>query len=144
MMAGIRGKNTKPEKAIRSALWRHGFRFRVHQKCLPGRPDIVIPKWKAVIQVQGCFWHGHVGCRYFRYPATRRAFWKRKIVKNRLRDRKTSKLLECLGFRSILVWECALRDDPDRTVRLLKSAVPGKKRHVEIRSIDKVARLISR
>jgi len=143
MMAGIRATDTRPERLVRSALWRQGYRFQLHGKGLPGRPDIVLPKWKTVVQVQGCFWHGHTHCRYFRYPGTRKDFWRRKIIQNRARDSKVANELEQLGFRWIVVWECALRDDPGRTIRLLTQGIAGKGHHLEIRSVRRVAFLIS-
>ena len=113
MMAGIRGRDTKPELEIRRALHRQGFRFRLHARNLPGRPDIVLPKYKAVVLVHGCFWHGH-DCRYFRLPATRRAFWARKIADNRARDERNLRDLRACGWRVMVIWECALRDRKPR------------------------------
>lgn len=86
MMRGIRGSNTQPELQVRKALHARGFRYRLNVKDLPGRPDIVLPKWKAVIFVHGCFWHAHQGCRYFRIPATRTEFWEQKLAANAARD----------------------------------------------------------
>lgn len=111
MMSGIRGKDTKPEVALRRALHARGFRFRLHRKDLPGRPDIVLAKHQAVIQVQGCFWHGH-DCRFFRYPATNPEFWAEKIAQNRARDIRTNDALKASGWRVITVWECAMRLRP--------------------------------
>lgn len=108
MMSGIRHKNTKPELAIRSALHRAGFRFRLHRSDLPGRPDLVFPRYKAVLFVHGCFWHGH-GCHLFRWPATRQEFWREKIEKNIARDRKQYAALEEMGWRTAILWECALK-----------------------------------
>jgi DNA mismatch endonuclease (patch repair protein) len=108
MMAGIRSKNTQPELAIRSGLHRHGFRFRLHDKRLPGKPDLVLPKYSAVIFVHGCFWHGH-GCRIFKWPATRTAFWRDKIGRNRANDERHRTALHEAGWRVCTVWECALR-----------------------------------
>lgn len=107
MMAAIRGKNTKPELAIRSALHRHGFRFRLHRKDLPGKPDLVFPRHRAVILVHGCFWHGH-DCHLFRWPKTRRSFWEQKIRSNIVRDEQQRSALANLGWRVATVWECAL------------------------------------
>src|SRR5579871_1971205 len=87
MMAGIRSKNTKPELLVRSALHKLGFRFRLHVRDLPGRPDMVVPKWHAVIFVHGCFWHAH-NCQLFRLPSTRRQWWKKKLDNNKLVDRR--------------------------------------------------------
>ncbi len=108
MMRGVRGKDTKPEKAVRSLLHRAGFRFRLHVKKLPGRPDIVLPKYRAVVNVMGCFWHGHE-CEIFRWPSTRRKFWRDKIGDNRKRDCVVNNQLLHAGWRIATIWECALR-----------------------------------
>ena len=108
MMAGIRGKNTKPELAIRSALHRRGFRFRLHRKDLPGKPDLVFARRNAVIFVHGCFWHGH-DCHLFRWPKSRKDFWREKIGKNIGRDRAQYQALADTGWRIGTVWECALK-----------------------------------
>jgi DNA mismatch endonuclease (patch repair protein) len=97
MMAGIRGKNTRPEILIRKVLHRAGLRFRMHVGELPGKPDIVLPRWRAVIQVQGCFWHGH-DCHLFRLPKTRREFWEAKIAGNRARDAAARAALAEFGW----------------------------------------------
>lgn len=107
MMAGIRGSNTKPERVLRTRLHRKGFRYRLHAK-IPGRPDFVLPKYKAAVFVHGCFWHGH-NCHLYRLPATRRDFWKKKIAGNRFRDRRRIRELAKLGWRCLTVWECAFR-----------------------------------
>lgn len=106
-MRSIRGKNTKPEILIRSLLHRAGFRFRLHDKKLPGKPDIVLPKFKAIIFVHGCFWHGHA-CTLFRLPSTRPEFWQKKIERNRWNDHRSVSALSDLGWRVATVWECAL------------------------------------
>ena len=108
MMAGIRGKNTKPEMAIRRGLHNMGFRFRLHRKGLPGKPDLVFPRHQAVVFVHGCFWHGH-GCSIFKWPASRREFWREKITANQMRDQNSSAHLVALGWRVCVVWECALK-----------------------------------
>lgn len=108
MMAGIRGKNTRPELMIRSALHRAGFRFRLHQGKLPGKPDLVLPRYHAVIFVHGCFWHGH-DCHLFRWPATREAFWREKIGRNMVRDSQQLTDLARSGWRVCVVRECALK-----------------------------------
>lgn len=112
MMAGIRGKNTHPELLVRRALHKAGFRFRIHRKDLPGKPDIVLPKHQAVIFVHGCFWHGH-DCQYFKIPKTRTAFWMSKISDNKARDMRNSLALKALGWKVIVVWECDVRDGND-------------------------------
>ncbi len=108
MMSGIRGRNTKPEILIRSLLHRHGFRFRFHVRDLPGKPDIVLPRYHAVIFVHGCFWHGH-DCPLFKWPGTRPDFWRDKIGRNRANDHKASEALLASGWRVGIVWECAIR-----------------------------------
>lgn len=109
IMASIKGRDTKPEILIRKLLHKIGFRFRLHVKELPGRPDIVLKKYKAVIFINGCFWHGHKGCHLFKIPATRTDFWEEKINKNQLNDIKSIKLLLDNGWRVCLVWECSVR-----------------------------------
>ncbi|CAI8838584.1 DNA mismatch endonuclease Vsr [Pseudomonas sp. IT-232MI5] len=108
MMSGIKGKNTKPEVSIRRALHARGFRYRIHVNNLPGKPDLVLPKYKAVVFVHGCFWHGHT-CRYFKIPRTRPDFWMEKIEKNRTRDRFQEIALLSDGWRVLIVWECVIR-----------------------------------
>lgn len=108
MMSGIRGTNTKPEILIRKLLHRRGFRFRINDSRLPGKPDIVLPKYHAVVFVNGCFWHGH-DCRLFKMPSTRREFWQNKLEKNRKNDERSLKNLCSAGWRVATVWECAVR-----------------------------------
>jgi DNA mismatch endonuclease (patch repair protein) len=108
MMSGIRSRNTKPEILIRSLLHRHGFRFRLHVRDLPGKPDIVLPRYHAVVFVHGCFWHGH-DCPLFKWPGTRPDFWREKIGRNRLNDDRAKETLLENGWRVGIVWECALR-----------------------------------
>jgi DNA mismatch endonuclease (patch repair protein) len=108
VMSRIRGENTKPERLIRSALHARGFRFRLHRKDLPGKPDIVLPKYRAVIFVHGCFWHGH-GCHLSKLPATRTAFWKEKIRTNQVRDQRTVEALLSSDWRVFVIWECSIR-----------------------------------
>lgn len=108
MMSGIRSGNTKPEKIVRNALHRRGFRYRLHDRHLPGKPDLVFAKYRAVIFVNGCFWHGH-DCHLFKWPQTREDFWRRKITGNRERDCKTADSLRDEGWRVLLIWECALK-----------------------------------
>lgn len=111
MMSGIRGKNTKPELIVRSHLHRSGLRFRLHRK-LPGRPDLVLPKYGAAVFVNGCFWHGH-DCGAFRIPKTRSDFWEAKIMGNRARDARVNLELRRLGWKTFTVWECELRNQSD-------------------------------
>lgn len=107
-MSRIRCRDTKPEFAVRRALHSMGFRYRLHVGDLPGRPDLVLPKWRCVVQVHGCFWHGH-GCALFRWPATRQEFWREKIAGNVRRDRRNEAELMERGWRLVTVWECALK-----------------------------------
>lgn len=108
MMSSIRGKNTKPELVIRKLLHADGFRFRLHRKDLPGSPDIVLPKYNAVVMVNGCFWHGHA-CSFFKWPKTRASFWHDKIIQNIRRDQRNCVELEKLGWRVCVLWECEVR-----------------------------------
>ena len=108
MMAGIGGKNTAPELLIRRELHALGFRFRVHNLSLPGKPDLAFAKYRAVIQVNGCFWHRH-NCHLFKWPSTRRSFWEKKLNDTAARDLRNLAELEKLGWRVLTVWECALK-----------------------------------
>lgn len=108
MMAGIRAKDTRPEMMVRSGLHARGFRYRLHDKRLPGSPDMVFPGRKAVIFIHGCFWHGH-GCHLFRLPGTRQDFWKAKIEGNVKRDVAATTALVASGWRVLIIWECALK-----------------------------------
>jgi DNA mismatch endonuclease, patch repair protein len=108
MMAGIRGMNTRPEVAVRHGLHRFGFRYRLHSRKLPGKPDIVLTRHRAVVLVNGCFWHGH-DCHLFRWPGSRSEFWRTKITRNRSRDAEVRKQLSAAGWRMLVIWECALR-----------------------------------
>lgn len=109
MMAGIKGKNTKPELALRRELHKRGFRYRLHAMKIPGRPDLVLPKHGAVVFVHGCFWHRHAGCRYTTTPATRPEFWQSKFEANVARDAAVQDALVQTGWRVATIWECALR-----------------------------------
>ena len=108
MMSGIRSENTKPEILLRRALHKNGFRYRLHASRIPGKPDIVFPKYRAVLFVHGCFWHGH-DCPLFRMPKTRNEFWEEKIRKNRERDTKVLKKVKEAEWRTGIVWECSLK-----------------------------------
>ena len=107
-MSGIPGKNTKPELLIRKAIFKRGYRYKLHTKKLPGKPDIVFPKFRAVIFVHGCFWHLHE-CHLFKWPSTRPGFWKDKLEGNRERDGHKQKAIAELGWRILVIWECALK-----------------------------------
>ena len=113
-MSAIKGKNTKPEILVRKALHAAGFRFRLHEKKLPGKPDIVLPQYKTVIFVHGCFWHGHDGCDKFKWPKTRGRFWKNKIGGNQKRDTANKILLLSANWRVATIWECALGEFNER------------------------------
>lgn len=108
MMAGIKSTDTMPELILRRGLHRLGFRYRLHDRKLPGRPDIVFPRHRAVLFAHGCFWHGH-DCNLFRWPSTRREFWQSKIERNRATDARAAKALEADGWRLGIVWECAIK-----------------------------------
>lgn len=108
-MSGIRGKNTKPELTIRRGLHSRGFRYLVHSSNLPGKPDMVFPKYRAVVFVHGCFWHAH-GCKYFKLPGSRTEFWREKLTKNRQRDEVVLATVQALGWRVLVIWECATRE----------------------------------
>lgn len=110
-MSRIKGKNTKLEMLVRKFLFSQGLRYRLYSKKLPGKPDIVLPRYKTVIFVNGCFWHGHEGCRYFVVPKTRTDFWLNKINANIQNDNKISGLLENMGLQVITVWECELKKE---------------------------------
>lgn len=107
-MSRIRSRNTKPEMALRRGLHSRGFRFRLHCRNLPGCPDLVFPRYRTAILVHGCFWHGH-DCSHFKLPTTRPEFWSAKIASNRRRDARTLKDLAAVGWRALVVWECALK-----------------------------------
>lgn len=132
MMAGIRSKNTRPELLIRRELFARGFRYRLHVASLPGKPDLVFPKLRAVIFVHGCFWHRHE-CVLFKWPSTNVAFWRTKILRNRAVDRRVFGQLKRAGWRILTIWECAVkganRADIDRvieaTARWLDSRSPS-------------------
>jgi DNA mismatch endonuclease (patch repair protein) len=125
MMRSVRGKDTRPEKRVRSLLHSMGLRFVLHRKDLPGRPDIVLPRHKLAIFVHGCFWHRHVGCFYATIPKSNAAFWDTKFKKNIQRDAIAIEALRKLGWRTVVVWECALKADPDlqSLPRTLREAV---------------------
>lgn len=112
-MSRIRGENTKPELAVRSMLHRMGYRFRISNKTLPGKPDIVLPKYRAVIFVHGCFWHRHHGCKYTYTPKSRLDFWGQKFEGNIMRDKNNLSLLKKAGWLPIIVWECEIKHNAD-------------------------------
>ena len=108
-MSRVKGKDTKPEEIVRKYLFSQGFRYRKNDKRLPGKPDIVLPKYKTVIFVNGCFWHKHEGCKYFVWPKSNSEFWKEKIESNIVRDKKQYEELKNAGWHVIIVWECELK-----------------------------------
>ena len=136
IMALIHSKNTKPELLVRKALHTHGFRYRTHGKDLPGSPDVVLPKYKAVIQINGCFWHGH-DCHIFRMPKTRADYWQQKITRNQARDEKNRKALLESGWRLMVVWECAVqgkcRLERETLISLIENWILVGNEFVEIR-----------
>lgn len=137
MMSGIRGKNTKPEILVRRLLHGMGFRFRLHRKDLPGKPDIVLPKWRTVVFVNGCYWHGHADCDLFRLPKSRTEFWQDKIDGNRVRDQRNYSALKQAGWKTVVIWECAVskkrRLSEDDLVGSLVKVVRSPKMFFEIR-----------
>ena len=120
VMSKIKSKNTKPEKVVRSLLFSLGYRFRLHVKDLPGKPDIVLPKYKTVVLVNGCFWHGHENCKDAGIPKTNSNFWYDKISKNKERDKRVSNELEQAGWKVLVVWECQI-NDKEKLISFLKS-----------------------
>ena len=108
-MAAIHGKDTKPEMVVRRYLWGHGFRYRLNHPRLPGKPDIVMRKYRTCIFVNGCFWHGHEGCRYYTIPKTNTEFWVNKVKRNKERDVKVQHELAAMGWHCITIWECELK-----------------------------------
>ena len=121
-MSNVKGKNTKPEIMVRKYLFEHGYRYRLHRKDLPGKPDIVLPKYKTAIFINGCFWHGHKDCKYFTLPETNTEFWKSKIDSNIKRDKESHDELSKLGWKVIDIWQCNLKKDKTLTLEnLIKS-----------------------
>lgn len=124
-MSRIKGKNTKPEEIVRKYLFSRGFRYRKNDKRLPGTPDVVLPKYRTVIFVNGCFWHGHEGCKYFALPASNTDFWRQKIEANNERDIRKSKELRQLGWKVITIWECEIRHNKDVSLNKLVEQITG-------------------
>lgn len=119
-MASIHARNTTPELTVRRYLWRHGFRYRLNSPRLPGKPDLVLRRYRTCIFVNGCFWHGHEGCRYYTVPKTNTSFWTSKIARNKRRDADIQRRLAAMGWHCITVWECELK---------------GKKREMTLQSL---------
>ncbi|MGE8096360.1 very short patch repair endonuclease [Pseudomonas fluorescens] len=120
MMAAVRSINTRPELIVRRFLHAHGYRFRIHQKNLPGKPDIVLAKFRVCIFVHGCFWHHHPECRYATSPKTRCEFWNEKFSRNVARDIENVEALKVLGWRVLIIWECQLKKGQDTLDQLLQ------------------------
>lgn len=144
-MSRIRGKDTKPEILVRKGLHARGFRFRLQDRKLPGTPDIVLPKWGVAIMVNGCFWHGHKGCRYATRPKANTGFWDAKIVRNRHRDEVTAAHLEALGWTVITIWECELKGKDAAETRLdaladeIRIAGAKRKEYLSQRKVSRAA-----
>lgn len=136
MMSGIRGTNTKPELLLRKGLHALGFRFRLHDRSLPGKPDIVLPRYRAVIFAHGCFWHGH-DCHLFKWPSTRPEFWQEKIDRNRAVDARSEAALEEAGWRQAIIWECALKGKTrlplEEVISTCANWLRSDRRHMEVR-----------
>lgn len=122
IMSKVRSKDTHPEKVVRSLLHRMGFRFRLHSKFLPGTPDVVLRKHRTVVEVQGCFWHRHAGCRLASDPASNKRFWQAKFRRNVARSKANRRALRRLGWKTIIVWECEIRK-PEMLERRLRAAL---------------------
>ena len=135
-MSRIRSSNTKPEMLLRKGLFSCGFRYRKNVKSLPGSPDIVLPKYRTVIFVNGCFWHGHAGCRYYTVPKSNTSFWEKKIRGNIERDRKDIALLEAMSWNVITVWECELKPQSLEEIILRVSDILARNRESWIRNCE--------
>ncbi|WP_231685738.1 very short patch repair endonuclease [Ralstonia pseudosolanacearum] len=131
-MSSIRGKNTRPERTLRSLLFAKGFRYRLHVRNLPGSPDLVFPKYRAAIFVHGCFWHRHENCRYATTPKTNADFWGRKFQENLARDARHVEKLRVLGWRVAIVWECALRHSAERAAQTIEEWLRSNEAHLVV------------
>jgi len=121
VMARVRAKNTAPERSVRSLLHGLGYRFRLHRRDLPGTPDLILPRWRTVVFVHGCFWHQHPGCKGADRPTSNRPYWDKKLDRNVVRDTLNRRLLENLGWKVIIVWECQTKDADKLTKRLVRA-----------------------
>ena len=131
-MSRIRSKNTTPERAVRNALWRKGYRYRLNDKRLPGKPDLVLPKYHAVIFINGCFWHGHRGCVKYTVPKTNEQFWREKVARTITRDEMNAQRLDTLAWTVITVWECELSKKTfDATVMRIEADLQAAKTKYE-------------
>jgi len=139
MMSGIQGKNTRPEMLVRSALHKLGLRYKLHDKTLPGNPDLVFPKYNAVIFIHGCFWHLH-DCHLFKWPSTRPKFWREKIQSNKDRDKKNIQILKENNWRVMTIWECALKGKNrlliEGVIEIISEWLPSGNAEIEIRGRD--------
>jgi len=126
MMSAVRNRDTGPERVVRATLFSHGYRYRLHRKDLPGSPDIVLPLYRTVVFVHGCFWHGH-GCSRGRRPASNIDFWNTKLDRNLARDRRDCLALEAAGWRVVIIWECEIADGTKRLLAELDSARQGRR-----------------
>lgn len=124
-MSKVRSKDTRPEMAVRSALHRQGHRFRLHRRDLPGKPDVVLPRFRTAIFVHGCFWHGH-DCKRGKLPASNREFWERKITANVARDERAIQALASAGWKAVTIWECGLKQGIHDLLGHLAASVPDK------------------
>ncbi len=136
-MAAIKGKNTKPEIIVRKWLWSEGFRYRINDKRLSGKPDIVLSRYKVVIFINGCFWHGHEGCKYYVIPKSNTEFWTNKIIRNTERDKRNSQLLAQQGWSVWTIWECQLKPQK-RMETLLSLSYQLSKRYLELHKKVKI------
>jgi DNA mismatch endonuclease (patch repair protein) len=123
MMSRVRSKDTQPEMIARRYFWRQGLRYRLHVKELPGRPDIVFTKHRAIVEVRGCFWHGHQGCSKFQWPQSSKAFWRAKILRNRERDAANLRALRRKGWRVFVLWECQVRRSGTATLSKVTASI---------------------
>ena len=141
-MSHNRAENTGPEKKMRHELWRRGFRYRKNDKGLPGSPDIVLPKYRTVIFVHGCFWHGHKGCKKYTIPKTNTEFWVAKVIRNQERDQEVWRQLEAKGWSVIIVWECELEKKKfEETIdRVKKEIIENGRQHENSRHERKLLR----
>ena len=137
MMSNIRSKDTKPEMIVRRYLHQNGFRYRLHMKDLPGKPDIVLPKYNVVIFVHGCFWHRHQNCKYATTPRTNRKFWNNKFSINIQRDQRNMDLLKDSGWNIIIFWECAIRNNREKNlIKLIETIVKKRTKQTSVEEIS--------
>ncbi len=138
-MAGIRAKDTAPELTIRRGLHAMGYRYRLHSASTPGKPDLLLPRWRSAIFVNGCFWHGH-DCHLFRMPSTRKDFWRAKITRNVARDKEVATMLASDGWRALTVWECAMKGRTrlrrEEVLARVDAWLRGDSRHGDIRGTE--------